>query len=204
MIDWNERYATTDLPWDTGHPCPYLVASVEAGELPPGRVLEVGCGTGTNAVWLAQRGFRVVALDLSERAIARARDRAAKAGVNVDFRVADFLGGGIAGPFDAAYDRGVFHQYEAPGPRGEFAAAVAAALGVGGCWLSICGSTEGAPRDTGPPRRTARELVEAVEPHLHILSLLDGVFDVVDQSSPRGWRLLAGRRAEPAQPSSRR
>src|SRR5439155_1652818 len=49
--DWNARYAEGNLPWDTGAPDEHLVASVRAGVVTPGRTLEIGCGTGTNALW---------------------------------------------------------------------------------------------------------------------------------------------------------
>jgi methylase of polypeptide subunit release factors len=73
MPDWDERYATGNLPWDTGDPEPYLVELIERGTIAPGRALEVGCGTGTNALWLAARGFEVVGIDISPRAIAMAQ-----------------------------------------------------------------------------------------------------------------------------------
>ena len=59
-------------------------------QLPPGRALELGCGTGTNTVWLAQHGFDCTGVDLSPRAIARARQRADEAGVQVNFLEADY------------------------------------------------------------------------------------------------------------------
>jgi SAM-dependent methyltransferase len=70
--DWNSRYAAGDLPWDTGHPTRNLVELVEGGTVPAGRALEIGCGTGTNALWLAGRGFDVLGVDLSPLAIERA------------------------------------------------------------------------------------------------------------------------------------
>ncbi|QFY07591.1 methyltransferase domain-containing protein [Nonomuraea phyllanthi] len=71
-------------PWDTGVTPPELVAVVEGeGAPPPGRALELGCGTGTNAVYLARHGWEVVAVDLVERAVEQARAKAAAAGAAV-------------------------------------------------------------------------------------------------------------------------
>jgi SAM-dependent methyltransferase len=202
-IDWNDRYATQDTPWDTGEPDSHLVELVESGEFAPGRLLEIGCGTGTNALWLAARGFDVTAVDLSPLAIAKAEEKRAAAGVDVRFAARDFLGEGVdGGPFDLAFDRGVLHVFDAAVDRARFAERVAAALRVGGRWLCLAGSTEGPERDHGPPRRSARDLAAAVEPSLEILWLRTSRFAVDLPSPARAWVLLAGRREVPAQPST--
>lgn len=201
---WNDRYAAGTLPWDTGRPDPHLVELIPAGK---GRVLEVGCGTGTNAVWLARQGYTVTAVDLSPLAAERARERAAAEGVRITVLDANFLGDAIpGGPFDLVYDRGVFHVFDAAADRERFAAQVAAHLAEGGRWLSVAGSTEGGPRETGPPRRSLRDIALAVEPHLEIVEVVATRFS--DEGEGPGaaaaWRTLSRRRAAPAQPSSRR
>jgi SAM-dependent methyltransferase len=72
---WNQRYEKGDTPWDTGQPSSELQRVVAELALRPCRALELGCGTGANAVWLAQQGFDVTALDLSNWAVERARQR---------------------------------------------------------------------------------------------------------------------------------
>jgi 2-polyprenyl-3-methyl-5-hydroxy-6-metoxy-1,4-benzoquinol methylase len=62
---WNENYAQGFMPWDTGVPDPMLIQVVESGSLPVGRALDVGCGTGTNAIWLAQHGYEVYGVDVA-------------------------------------------------------------------------------------------------------------------------------------------
>ena len=59
--DWHKRYSDKDTPWDSGQPSRELERILEEGWIKPCRVLELGCGTGTNAVYLAQRGFEVTA-----------------------------------------------------------------------------------------------------------------------------------------------
>ena len=71
---WNERYRSAKKLW-SGNPNPQLVAEVSA--LAPGRALDVGCGEGADALWLAERGFDVTALDISTVALERAREHAA-------------------------------------------------------------------------------------------------------------------------------
>lgn len=203
--DWNENYATQCTPWDSGVPDPLLVELVEGGELAPGRLLEIGCGTGTNALWLAQHGFEVTALDLAPLAIDRARAKCAAAGVRVHLLVHDILAAPApGGPYDLAFDRGVFHVFDEAVERTLFAQRVAAALRVGGRWASLAGSTEGPARDHGPPRRSARDLVEAVEPSLAIDGLRATGFADDLPETVRAWLLLARRREIPAQPSTRR
>jgi methyl halide transferase len=62
---WNESYASGELPWDTGASEPLLVEFVESGSVAPGRTLQIGAGAGTNAIWLAERGFNVLGFDIS-------------------------------------------------------------------------------------------------------------------------------------------
>jgi len=102
------RYLTGDTPWDSGITPPELVAVLE--RLPPGLALELGCGTGTNAVALAQQGWQVTAIDFSARALAEARRRARHAGVPVRFLRRDVTRlHRLVGPFDFALDLGCFH-----------------------------------------------------------------------------------------------
>src|SRR5690349_15279346 len=104
-----EDYYRDDAPpWDTGVTHPELVALVEGSGAPrPGRALELGCGTGTNAVYLARHGWRVTAVDLVDRAVRRARERAGAAGVDVEILCGDAtrLGEvGAPGPYDLFFD----------------------------------------------------------------------------------------------------
>jgi SAM-dependent methyltransferase len=84
---WDARYAaSTDLVW-TAEPNRFVVEAL--GDLPPGDALDLAAGEGRNAVWLAERGWRVTAVDFSPVAVDRGRELAARRGVEVDWRVAD-------------------------------------------------------------------------------------------------------------------
>jgi SAM-dependent methyltransferase len=85
---WDERYRSADGIW-SGDPNPQLVAEVSG--LAPGTALDVGCGEGADAVWLAERGWHVTAIDISGVALERARKAAANAGVTerIDWRKGD-------------------------------------------------------------------------------------------------------------------
>jgi SAM-dependent methyltransferase len=86
--DWNRRYAGRELLW-TGEPNRFLVA--EAAALAPGRALDLACGEGRNAVWLAERGWHVTGVDFSEVALDKARRLAAARGVEGEWIAADLL-----------------------------------------------------------------------------------------------------------------
>lgn len=86
--DWNRRYAGVDSLW-SAKPNRFLVAEVEG--LAPGRALDLACGEGQNAVWLASLGWDVTAVDYADVAVAKGIERAARAAVAVDFQVGDLL-----------------------------------------------------------------------------------------------------------------
>jgi hypothetical protein len=99
-------------------------------------------------------------------------------------------------------DRGSFHTFDEDHERLRFAQNVAAVLIDGGVWLSLIGSTEGPPREVGPPRRNARQIINAIEPSLEILQLRSGEFGVFGEQL-KAWLCLARKRTISAQPSSR-
>jgi SAM-dependent methyltransferase len=197
---WNDSYASAEPPpWDTGTPDPMLVEMIESQALAPCRTLEVGCGTGTNAIYLAQHGFEVVGVDISPLAVESARAKASGAG---RFETVDFLNAPPGGGFQFVFDRGCFHTFDSDHERTRFAENVAAALLAGGVWLSLIGSTEGPPREQGPPRRNAREIMNAIEPSLEILQFHSREFGVCGEQL-KAWLCLSRRRAIQPQPSSR-
>ncbi len=206
-LDWNARYAEGFIPWDTATPEPLLVEVVADRALRPGRALDIGCGTGTHALWLAEQGFDVVGVDVAERAVAQARARAAhtRPAGSVRFVVLDFLREvPDGGPFDLVFDRGVFHVFDAAEDREAFAARVARCLAPSGVWLSLIGSTEGPPRDEGPPRRSARDTANAIEPSLQIVELRQVLFDRDAEVPKQAWCCVSRQREYPAQPSTQR
>jgi SAM-dependent methyltransferase len=108
-------YVFGETPWDTGETPPELKKTIEGAEaLPPGRALDLGCGTGTNALYLARHGWEAVGVDFVDRAIQEARQKAQKAGAGVRFFQGDVTRlhqiEGLAGPFDLALDIGCLHS----------------------------------------------------------------------------------------------
>ena len=117
-IWWNLFYLFGTPRWDTGITPPELIELVEGGQVPPGRALDIGCGTGTNAVFLTQRGFEVVGTDVAWLAIRRARRKAREAGASAAFHVSEAVklgtpsGPPVGGLFDVAIDIGCFHAIQ--------------------------------------------------------------------------------------------
>ncbi len=192
---WEQRYQDNELPWDSNKTDIHLKWAVEDFDVGPCKVVVVGCGTGTNAVWLDEAGFDVTGLDLSPTAITRARARAATAGATCEFMALDFMAGDLPpGPFSMAFDRGCFHCFDEAAERSHFASRVADVLDHEGLWISVIGSTDGPPRDTGPPRRSALDIALAIEPFFEVLHLEASVFDQHDHAHARAWVLVARKR----------
>lgn len=170
-----ERFQTAYLegtpPWDIGRPQAEFVRLAEAGRI-DGRVIDIGCGTGENALFIASRGLDVVGVDAAPEAIRQATEKAAARGIAVRFEVADVLDlNQYNAAFDTAIDSGVFHVFDDPS-RPLYARSVGRALRPGARLFLMCFS-EHEPGDWGPRRVTRAEIrstfadgwiVDAIEP----------------------------------------
>jgi len=117
--------------WDSDKPRPELASLV--GPIKPGRALDLGCGTGTDGIYLASRGWQVVGVDFAPQAISRATEKATAAGSTAAFVVGDVTRlehAPVRGPFDLVLDVGCYHAI-AEGRRDAYAAGVAALAGPG-------------------------------------------------------------------------
>ena len=175
MISWEDAYKT-EPPWDIGRPQPEIVGLVRAGELNESETLDVGCGTGENALFLAENGFSVVGVDLSTRAIATAKAKAAKRKVKVDFQVGNALASDFKnGQFDNAVDSGLFHTFN-DDERISFAWEIARVLAIGGKYFMLCFSDK-EPTSWGGPRRITKQEIEATfSPLFNINYVRDAYF----------------------------
>lgn len=110
QFDWDAAYRVGAPPWDTGSPAEELVRLIDNGAVRPCEVLDIGCGTGANAVFLAKRRFDVTAVDVSPLAIERARVRCERENALVRFvcgSVFDFSKS--SDKFDFILDVGFYH-----------------------------------------------------------------------------------------------
>ena len=135
---WNEIWAMAG----EGVSGPDDVLVAEVGGTTPGRALEMGCGTGANAVWLAEHGWQVTAVDFSEAAIARGRRLAKERGVDVKYVVADASAYEPEGPYDLIMS---FYIELWPEQRRQMLALSANALAPGGVLLFVGHNKDDAP-----------------------------------------------------------
>lgn len=155
---YERRYRRGRPRWDTGITPPEVVAVIEGDPpLPPGRALDLGCGTGTNVLYLVAHGWEAVGVDFSPAAIAQAREKAAgvvgAAFVEGDVtRLAELS---VDGPFDFVLDVGCFHSVAAA-RRGAYAGEVARVARPGALFMVFAWGPF--VRLPGSPRTRRREI----------------------------------------------
>ena len=192
-----KRYQDGFMPWAHEEPDFNLVEMVQNWPIKVCKTVEIGCGTGTDAIWLDAQHFDIKAIDSSKIAIELAKENAEKANSNCLFEVCDFMTEDIKGaPFDFVFDRGFLHSFDKTGDRKEFARRVSNTLSEKGLWLSLIGSADDLPRrrGNGPPQRTANQIVKAVEPFFKILSLSVSFFGSESERPAKIWVVLMRKR----------
>jgi len=142
---WDSFYRdrAKPCPFFTTSPCESLAQWVGDGTIRPGRAIDLGCGSGRNAIFLARHGFSVEAVDYSKAAIAWAQDRVAEADVQVSLRCENVFDLKLGtGSYDLVYDSGCFHHI-APHRRDDYVDLVVNALKPGGWFGLTCFRPEG-------------------------------------------------------------
>jgi SAM-dependent methyltransferase len=179
---FDNAYRDGGIPtWDIGRPQGALVRLAGSG-LVVGSVLDVGCGTGENALHLAGRGHAVLGVDFATAAIERATAKAADRAITAEFLVADALDLAALGrTFDTVLDVGLFHTFD-DAERPRYAASLGAVLRPGGRAFLLCWSDRN-PFGRGPRRVSPGEIrqtfrdgwrVETVDPEWLETRLPDG------------------------------
>jgi cyclopropane fatty-acyl-phospholipid synthase-like methyltransferase len=161
--------------------------------LRPGRAVEFGCGNGTNAVFLAQEGFEVTALDLAPTALAQARQRAELAGVQVRWLLADVTAPPELAPFDVVFDRGCYHGVRRENAQG-YVAALRRVTRPGARILILAGNAN-EQTGSGPPRVTEQELRDDFSAGFRFIHLETTRFDsaTADRQGALAWSVLLER-----------
>jgi len=172
-------------PWDSGVTPPELTRLVESGALKPGKAIDLGCGTGTNVVYLAQHGFDVVGVDVARLAIVKARRKAKAAKVAARFFVHDVTDlSFLRETFDFALDMGCLHSLN-EADRTRYAASLGAVTRPGSLYLLYAF----APRqESWGPAGISREGVEQIfADSFRLTEMQEGTF----AGRPSAWYYLA-------------
>jgi hypothetical protein len=173
--NWNESYEQDFIPWDTGVPEPMLIQVVESGVLPVG-----GRSTWGAAPAPTRSGWRSTASRFWAWTLRRWRSKRRAPSCRRDCLAGSplliFLPRSPRRTVSAGFRSRLLPLFDEPADRAKLAAQVAAVLAPDGIWLSLIGSTERPPREMGPPRRSLRDVADAIEPHLEILSVRSAEF----------------------------
>jgi SAM-dependent methyltransferase len=200
---WNSRYASGDMPWDTGKPSSELLRVLDEEQIPPCRAIDLGCGTGTNAVCLAERGFDVTGVDFSPLAIDRCRQRALalnpEVGRRVRFLVADLFAPPeqIGGPYPFFFDRGCYHVLRRTDVQG-YLKTLERITGANAVGLVLAGNAR-EPMEPGPPVVTEAEIRAELGQLFDVVRLREFRFDPLkgEEWQPLAWSCLLRRRVRP-------
>jgi cyclopropane fatty-acyl-phospholipid synthase-like methyltransferase len=168
MNFWDNKYRTSP-EWDIGYPQPEFEELMKRSEMKPGRLLDIGCGTGENAIYFAKKGFSVFGIDVVRRAINSAILKANDQNVNVKFLVKNILDKQLKfemGKFDNIIDSGLFHAMTDQ-ERPIFANQIWNLLRIKGTYFMLCFSDKEPPGD-GPRRITKLEIKQTFSPLLKI------------------------------------
>ena len=151
LAGWDGAYhRKAPAPWDTGRVAVELRKVVEDGTIKPGKAVVLGCGAGTNSIYLASKGFDVTAMDVAPTALAMAKTRADKAKVSVNWMLADVTKVPKLKPFDFIFDRGCYHGVRRSNAKGFVESA--RKLSKPGTKFLILAGNANETRRYGPPR----------------------------------------------------
>ena len=194
---WDARYREGNVPWHTEKPSVELASFLDTGRIVSGTAIDLGCGYGTNSIYLARRGLEVVGVDLSPTAIEGARRRAEEEELRVDFRVADLTADpDVGGSFDFLYDRGVYHILR----RVDLDAYLRLLLKIShpdSKFLFLTGNAN-EPCDEGPPKVSEEEIRSELGSVFKILDLHEFRWETTLQRKdrPLGWSVTMERRGD--------
>ena len=196
-LQWDLPYQTsTETVWDTGHASTELKRLVETGQIRPCRTVEIGCGTGSDAIYLASRGFDVTAIDIAPTALNIAERKAEQAGVQVNWLLADVLNPPQFEAFDFAYDRGCYHEVRQHAPQA-YVAAVRRLTHDRSKILILAGNANNDTywRFEGPPRVREQDIRSDFTDGFRLLQLREVRFDPArgQKQGALAWSILLQR-----------
>jgi len=190
-----QHYKKGFMPWHHKEPDFNLIEIIENWPIAPCKVLEPGCGTGTDSIWLSQQGFNATGMDISPIAIEKAKEVGTNMKTNVNFEIRDFKTDSLShNEYDFVFDRGFFHSFDTHLERLEIAKRISKVLKKEGLWLSLIGNSDGIKTNPGPPLRTAEQVITAIEPYFQVLSIKASHFGNDEARPAKIWVCLMRKR----------
>lgn len=175
--NWEKLYQeqqVESMPWFNPNLDLDLDKALNKLNLDTGTALDLGTGPGTQAMALAQRGFKVTATDISEAAVRLAEAKAKEKGLDIDFQQDDILNTKLDRVFDFVFDRGCFHVFH-PQQRQDYVRTVAVLIKPKGYLFLKCFSYK-ETRESGPYRFTPEEIQEIFSSQFKVFSIEETVF----------------------------
>lgn len=193
-LQWDLPYQREGMAtWDIQKPSPELRRVLLSGVVKPCRAVEIGCGSGNDAIYLASQGFDVTAIDISPTALRIAQQKALQAGVKVKWILADVLKPPDLGKFDFLYDRGCYHDIRRHDLSG-YLAAIRTLTHDASRLLILAGSANADSywRFHGPPRVKKKDLLDDFAVGFKLVKLSEFRFDPAppDQQGSLAWSIL--------------
>jgi len=173
--DWDKRFSEADTPWEDEQPTTTLLETIEENISKNKKLLEIGCGLGTNAKALSQKGYEITACDVSGFLISKLKKQQTE---NLKFLELDAMSEKLPfeNEFDLVYDRGCFHSFYTQEALNRFVCNISKLLKKDGLWISMSGNHDNGEAQTeietkGLPRLSASSIVESVEPFFELIKL---------------------------------
>jgi SAM-dependent methyltransferase len=192
--DWEGKYQARETRWDSGRASRELRRVLAEQQIEPCRAIDLGCGTGTNAVHLATLGFAVTGVDCAPRALELARGKGDAAEVRVEWIEADVqhFGAGLE-PFDLVFDRGCYHCCRRVDLEG-YRETLMNVMRPGSRLLLLCGNAN-EQSEVGPPRVTEQEIRDELGGLIDFEFIREFRFeDAGGVDGPLGWSCFGARR----------
>jgi len=191
--EWDAVYSFGTPPWDSGSPSKELVRVLDEQKFTPGPVLELGCGTGTNAVYMTKRGFEITAIDCSAIAIERARQRAEQQNALINFILGDaFELAKTLSPFSLIFDIGFYHSIRERSVSKHLDLLWRLTI-PGSYYLTLAGNADD-KSEGGPPRVSESEVRNELGRLFDVVQIREFVFDSPNRPEGYlGWSCLMRR-----------
>jgi SAM-dependent methyltransferase len=200
MLDsWDDSYRGGKRPsWDAGRPSGELQRVVEKGIVSACRAVDLGCGSGTDAIYLAGKGFDVTAIDIAPTALSQAEEKARQAGVSVRWLLADVLATPKLEPFDFIFDRGCYHEVRINNANA-YVETIRRLSHPGTRFLLLAGNPNELPLQYAPPQVAEEDIRADFSSLFDFEWLRETRFETINPSirGPLAWSVMLRRKGKP-------